>query len=135
VIDPRSERAQFRQLADLLRAQILMADLRPGDRLPSESTLGQTHGVGRETVRRALRVLRDEGLVVTETGYGTTVRIPEERDRVRVPRGAEVIGRPATADERDELEIPRGGPAWVLVVTIGGRHRVYDASRVILTFA
>lgn len=125
----------YRQLADLLRAQIIMADLRPGDRLPSEGALGQTYGVGRETVRRALRVLRDEGLVVTESGYGTRVRQPEERERVRVPRGAEVLSRPATADERDELGIERGGPAWVLVVTVGGRHRKYDAARTMLTFA
>jgi DNA-binding GntR family transcriptional regulator len=135
VIDPQADRALYRQLADLLRAEILSGDLRPGDQLPSEAAIGQTHDVGRETVRRALRVLRDEGLVVTEAGQRARVREPGERERVRVPRGSEVISRPATPDERDELRIERGGPAYVLVVTLGGRHRVYDASSVVLTFA
>lgn len=135
MIDPLSERHQYRQLADILRAQITTGELRPGDRLPSESGLHQTYGISRETIRRALRVLRDEGLVVTEGGYGTRVREPEQREQVRVPRGAEAICRPATVDERAELGIEPGGPAWVVVVTVGGRHRVHAADRVVLTFA
>lgn len=135
MIDPRSERAQYRQLADILRGRITSGQLQPGDRLPSESRLEQEYGISRETIRRALRLLRDEGLVVTEQGYGTRVREPEERELVKVPRGARLVARPATADERDELGIERGDPGWVVVVTVGGRPRRYVADRTEFGFA
>ncbi|MEU4367581.1 winged helix-turn-helix domain-containing protein [Micromonospora chersina] len=134
MIDFRAEQAVYQQLADLLRELITSEQVRPGEMLPSSKTLEQTHGVSRETVRRALAVLRGEGLVVTEPGYGTRVRMAEERERVSVPRGARVISRPATADERRELDIPLGG--HVLVVTLGGRERSrHAADRTELTFS
>lgn len=133
VIDPRSERAVYRQLADLLREQIKAGHPQPGGLLPSEGQLQQTYGVGRETVRRALRVLREEGLVVTEAGYGTRVREPVEQAPVRVPRGATVTGRMPTAAERTAMGIPDGVP--VLVVSYGGREQVHPADRTRLTFA
>lgn len=64
----------YRQLAELLRAAIVGGTYRPGDRLPSEPTLQQEHGLARDTVRAAVRVLRDEGLVVTLPGRGTFVK-------------------------------------------------------------
>lgn len=133
MIDPGSERAVYRQLADLLRDQIQAGHPRPGGLLPSEGRLQQTYGVGRETVRRALRVLRGEGLVVTEAGYGTRVVEPAEREPVRVARGSTVVARPATPAERAEHGIPDGG--HVVVVTYGGRQQVYPADRTVLTFA
>lgn len=134
VIDPRSDRAVYRQLADLLRARIQSGELPPGALLPSEGRIQQEHGVGRETVRRALRVLRAEGLVVTRSGYGTAVSEPAEREPVRVPRGSTVISRPATADEQASLDIQAGG--HVLVVTTGRQpSRVYAADRTELTFS
>lgn len=63
----------YRQLAGLLRDRIAAGEFRPGDALPSEKDLQQEHGLARETVRRAMRVLRDEGLVVTIPGRGTFV--------------------------------------------------------------
>jgi DNA-binding GntR family transcriptional regulator len=53
-------------------------DLGPGDQLPSESDLVQHHGLARETVRRAVKLLRDEGRVITLPGRGTFVP-PEGR--------------------------------------------------------
>lgn len=123
----------YQQLADLLRRMITSGQVGPGAMLPSSKTLEQTHGISRETVSRALAVLRAEGLVVTEGGYGTRVREPAERERVRVPRGATAISRPATNEEREELGIPVGG--YVLVVEIGGRERIFSADRTSLTFA
>lgn len=133
VINPRAERAVYQQIADLLRHMITSGQVVPGALLPSSKTLEQTHGVSRETIRRALAVLRAEGLIVTEGGYGTRVREPVERERVRVPRGATVTSRPASVDERDELDIPVGG--YVFVVEIGGRERILSADRTTLTFS
>jgi len=67
----------YEQLADILRRMITAGELQPRSPLPSESYLQQEHGVSRGTVRMAMRVLREEGLVVTITGRGTFVRVPE----------------------------------------------------------
>lgn len=62
------------QLADELRARIESGDLPPGKPVPSESYLQQEHGVSRGTVREAMGILRDDGLVITIQGRGTYVR-------------------------------------------------------------
>ena len=61
------------QLATILRDMIKSGELRPRDPLPSESYLQQEQGVSRGTVRMAVAILRDEGLVVTIGGRGTFV--------------------------------------------------------------
>jgi DNA-binding FadR family transcriptional regulator len=48
-------------------------DLHPGDRLPSESRLAPRLGVGRSTLREAIRVLSHEGRLETRQGSGTFV--------------------------------------------------------------
>jgi GntR family transcriptional regulator len=67
----------YTQLADILRERIRSGELPPRSLLPSESYLQQEQGVSRGTVRMAISILRDEGLVVTISGRGTFVR---ERD-------------------------------------------------------
>jgi GntR family transcriptional regulator len=67
----------YTQLADILRERIKSGELPPRSLLPSESYLQQEQGVSRGTVRMAISILRDEGLVVTISGRGTFVR---ERD-------------------------------------------------------
>jgi GntR family transcriptional regulator len=68
------------QLAGILRRMITSGELQPRSALPSESYLQQEHGVSRGTVRMAMGVLREEGLVVTIAGRGTFVRVPEPQD-------------------------------------------------------
>lgn len=64
----------YQQLAADLRARVTAGEWKPGELLPSESYLQQEYGLGRSTVRAALALLRDEGLVVTITARGTFVR-------------------------------------------------------------
>jgi GntR family transcriptional regulator len=66
-------RPLYEQLADDIAEQIARGELAPGQRLPGEPYLQQTHGVSRGTVRHAVAVLRDRGLVVTHAGKGTFV--------------------------------------------------------------
>src|SRR5258708_34892711 len=73
-VDPSSERAVYKQIADHLRAAIARERLREGDQLPSETQLMAHYGVARMTVRNALRILQDEGLVTAEHGRGVYVR-------------------------------------------------------------
>jgi GntR family transcriptional regulator len=79
-LDPTSDRAVFRQIADHLRAAIMSGRLSEGDQIPSESQMLEHYGVTRMTVRQALGVLKGEGLVVSEHGRGVYVR---PRPRVR----------------------------------------------------
>jgi GntR family transcriptional regulator len=67
----------YTQLADILRGMITSGELQPRSPLPSESYLQQEQGVSRGTVRTAVGILREEGLVVTIAGRGTFVRVPE----------------------------------------------------------
>ncbi|NJC70968.1 GntR family transcriptional regulator [Planosporangium thailandense] len=71
--NPLSPMPLYQQLADLLTAQIERGELRPGQPLPSELHLQQTYGVSRGTVRQAMRVLRESGLVVTIQARGSFV--------------------------------------------------------------
>lgn len=56
-----------------LRGEIVAGALRIGSNLPPELSLMKRFGVSRHTVRQALRVLRDDGLVSARQGSGTTV--------------------------------------------------------------
>ncbi|HEV2373540.1 MAG TPA: GntR family transcriptional regulator [Streptosporangiaceae bacterium] len=69
-----SPRAQFRQLADEIRAAVGRGEYPPGSTLPSEPELARRYGVSRLTVNRAVGLLRTEGLVRVERGKGTVVR-------------------------------------------------------------
>ena len=118
-IDPASFEPVYRQLARILREQIQAGELRAGQALPSEASLSQRFGVGRDAVRDALASLRGEGLVITTRGIGTFVRGPAaDVTVVRVGAGTRVAARVATADERQHLGIPEG--TAVLVVTRAG---------------
>ncbi|WP_210491504.1 FCD domain-containing protein [Patulibacter sp. SYSU D01012] len=57
-------RPVYQQVAAQLRAAILDGELAPGHDLPSERELGLRFGVGRTSVREALRALQAQGLVV-----------------------------------------------------------------------
>jgi GntR family transcriptional regulator len=73
-INPRAAEPPYRQIANWLRGRIEAGDFRPGiDPLPSEKELVETFEVARETARRAVAVLRDEGLVRTVPQRGTYV--------------------------------------------------------------
>lgn len=61
-------RSAYEQIADQLRSLIISGELAPGDRLPSEPELGAAFGVGRSTVREALRTLSSQNLVYTSRG-------------------------------------------------------------------
>ncbi|MER6527612.1 winged helix-turn-helix domain-containing protein [Streptomyces sp. NPDC001508] len=77
--DPHTPRAPYMRVLDALTGDIRAGKFAPGARIPSEAELCERHGVARETARRAVRVLRERGLVVTEWGKGTFVAGPTER--------------------------------------------------------
>lgn len=73
-LDPDDPRPPYQQVANALRAAILTKKFVPGDKLPSGNELAQRYGVARMTVQQAVRLLREEGLVVSRQGSGIYVR-------------------------------------------------------------
>lgn len=66
-------RGTYRQIADDLRRRIRSGELASGELVPSELTLVEHHGVSRGTVRSALALLVDEGLIEVVRGQGRRV--------------------------------------------------------------
>jgi GntR family transcriptional regulator len=63
----------YYQIESILRRKIMSGDLPPGSPLPSEEVLGKEFEVSRITVRRALSILEDDGLILRQRGRGTFV--------------------------------------------------------------
>jgi len=72
-IDLLSREPSYLQLAAVLRARIESGQIPPGAALPSITHLVQETGLAVGTVRKAIKVLADEGLVVTVPGRGSFV--------------------------------------------------------------
>jgi len=66
----------WRQLAAILRARIRAGTYAPGHVIASEKTIEQEFGISRNTSRKAIALLRDEGLIVTVAGRGSYVADP-----------------------------------------------------------
>lgn len=64
----------FQQVAARIAAAVSRGEYAPGDKLPALTALADEYGVAIGTVRSALNVLRDKGLVVTRAGSGSFVR-------------------------------------------------------------
>ena len=65
-----TETRAWQLVLERIETDLLDGRLRPGDRLPPERELATTLGVGRSSVREALRVLEVMGLIRTGTGSG-----------------------------------------------------------------
>lgn len=70
----------YQQIYNSLRTQIFSGKSRPGDMLPSESQLCAEFGASRETVRRGLKQLEQEGLIFSRPKIGYFVSTPNHSD-------------------------------------------------------
>jgi GntR family transcriptional regulator len=62
------------QLSNILRQKIGSGEITPGQQLPSESELRRQYNLSPITVRKAINVLQEQGIVTTFQGKGTFVR-------------------------------------------------------------
>ncbi|WP_187414215.1 GntR family transcriptional regulator [Nonomuraea sp. PA05] len=131
-INPRSYVPVYQQLADILRNQIRSGDLAPGTDLPGEFKLAEQYAVGREAARKALAVLRSEGLVATRRGEGSYVRTPRERQRIELGAADKVTIRMPTPAERVELDIDEG-VALVVLARRGTEEKLLPSDEVVIT--
>jgi DNA-binding GntR family transcriptional regulator len=71
MIDREVPEPPYVQLAAILRARIESGEIT--SRMPGERALQHEFGLAPVTIRKAVRLLRDEGLVRTVSGMGTYV--------------------------------------------------------------
>jgi DNA-binding GntR family transcriptional regulator len=113
----------YRHMARLLREQIISGALRPGAQVQPEPRLASEHGVGRETARKAIALLRNEGLVEVRLGHGVFVREPYDREVVTLRPGDQVIARMPSPEE---LRSAGEGVAILVVTSAGGMVNTYE---------
>lgn len=104
------------QAADLLLDRIRAGEWPLGHRLPGETTLAAQLGVGRSTLREAVRILAGKGVLASRQGAGvfvTACDIPEEWDIVlrRATIAAVLEARIAIEAEAAALAAERRTPA------------------------
>ena len=122
------------QLAQHLRGLIRSGQLAEGDRVPSEIELAREHDVSRDTARRTLDVLADEGLIVRRRGVGSIVAATEPVREVRAGPGTQISARLPTAAEREAAQAGRWVPL-LAVATPGWPERLYPADAVVVVVA
>ncbi|NWB99784.1 GntR family transcriptional regulator [Pseudomonas gingeri] len=64
----------YAAVSELLIKDIASGKYKPASTLPTEQEMTELYGVSRQTVRQALRVLRERGLISSHPGIGTIVR-------------------------------------------------------------
>jgi len=140
-LDPTSDRAVFRQIADHLREAIDKGKFTEGDKLPSEAELVDHYGVSRMTVRNSLSALQGEGLVVSEHGKGVFVRPRPPVRRLASDRFARrhreqgksafIVEADATGSHPsvDSLHVKEERPSQDIATRLGGPRRVLARRR------
>jgi GntR family transcriptional regulator len=89
-VDRSDPLALHDQVAAEIRRAIAEGEAGPGERLPLAKDLAAVLGVNKNTVLRALRLLRDEGLLDFQRGQGITVAGTAQRGAV-VKRVRELV--------------------------------------------
>jgi len=89
-IDRKEPTELYEQVAAEIRRAIADGEAKPGERLPPARDLAAVLEVNTNTVLRALRLLRDEGLLEFRRGRGITVAGSPERGAV-VARTKELV--------------------------------------------
>ena len=84
---PEGRKSRHREVLDALLAEISSGRLRPGDRLPTEAELAKAFSASRSTVGRAMRDLKERGLLNRQRGGGTHIA----RDESKHERSAKKI--------------------------------------------
>jgi DNA-binding GntR family transcriptional regulator len=83
--------------------------------MPSEKDLHDEYGLARETVRRALAVLRTEGLIEIRQGHGTFVAEMPERVELRVGDTATATAAVTVTRANGDVESYPAGTTFAVV--------------------
>ncbi len=101
-VTPLDTAPLYQRVADRISNRIYDGHWRPGETIPNEFALADEFSVSQGTVRKAMSVVEEAGLVVRQQGRGTFVRkLSEERSyfhffRLAHPQGERVTPEPHT---------------------------------------
>lgn len=98
-IQPVKRTRAYEQIVSQLAAMVQRGEVQPGDRLPSERELAKAFNVGRPTLRQALTVLAEAGVVEILAGSGVYLRRPV----TEVPGGSSHAMRMMLITENQDL--------------------------------
>jgi GntR family transcriptional regulator len=76
----------YYQIETILRQKILSGEFLPASPLPSEDALAEEYNVSRITIRQALSLLKEDGLVVRQRGKGTFVSEQVNSEALEPPK-------------------------------------------------
>lgn len=79
MLNPKSPIPLYHQLAEILQNRIRSGVYGPGEMIPSEIGLAKQYNIGRPTVRQAMNLLVQKGLIQRRRGAGTFVKKPSPR--------------------------------------------------------
>jgi GntR family transcriptional regulator len=120
---------QYAQLASWLRAEIISGRIPLGARLPGEVALRKSFGVDRSVVRRAVQLLREEGVIVTRHGVGSFVATVPRLEVAVVRPGDSVSARMPDDAERARLgQLSPGIPLLLITRADGSGPEMYSAA-------
>ena len=101
---------RYVQLAELVRQRVDKGHWPPGSMLPSIEQLMQEFDVARVTVRQAIALLADEGLLSPQRGRGTFVTgKPGARRQLRVETTLDDLVAMYSGDRPDHATLAEGG--------------------------
>lgn len=110
-----------------LREEI-MSSLAPGEKIDPEQVLADRYGVARNTMRKAIAQLREEGILASRHGRGTFAAAVPSRQQVPLGPGDQARALLPEDSERGRRGLPPGVPLLV-VMRAQGKTEYYDASR------
>lgn len=121
---------KYQSIAADLRDRIAAGELAAGRHLPSEADFGAAYGASRMTIRKALEVLRDEGLVGSRQGFGWFVAAPPLRQSLA--RLGTIEAQLSDSGRRSERRVLDFGfvPPPPRAATVLGGGRVLEVRRV-----
>ncbi len=76
----KNENTKYQQLTDYIMELIEKGGLAPGEKLASENELARQFGISRQTVRRAVGLLEEQGILLRVRGSGTYLRTRSPED-------------------------------------------------------
>jgi DNA-binding FadR family transcriptional regulator len=117
-----------RHFAALLRERIVSGVLLPGSRMPGGAELSREYGMAPQSVRRALLMLQDEGMLVRGEDGGLFIRGEQPFVTVTLQPGDQVGARLPTLRESLTLGMPQHTPLLVVTRANGTTERYTGAT-------
>ncbi len=134
MINPAADRAVYRQLADILRDQIISGIYDSSGMLPSADGIARQHHVGTAVAEQALGVLRLEGWIETSRGQRARILPEPERTVLVASPGAVVETRRPTTDEVRRWNLRDGERVTVVSYEDESESECWPSDRCVVYF-